>query len=97
MNHVEERDYAKGDQKQGPITSEQLKGLAKSGDLKSTDLVWTEGMPEWKQAGAGQRDIPPGTLSFWTAAYPNGTSKVTPFEGDETVTESSVGPDIRSA
>jgi GYF domain 2 len=73
--------YAKGDQKQGPITSEQLKGLAKSGDLKSTDLVWTEGMPEWKQAGAGQRDIPPGTLSFWTAAYPDRTSESDSLRG----------------
>ena len=89
--------YAKGDQKQGPITSEQLKGLAKSGDLKSTDLVWTEGMPEWKQAGAGQRDIPPEPSRSGPPPIPTGPHKVTPFEGDETVTESSVGPDIRSA
>jgi hypothetical protein len=46
--------YAKGDQKQGPITSEQFRGLAMSGALKPTDLVWTEGMTDWIEASAVQ-------------------------------------------
>ena len=44
--------YAKGDQKQGPITSGQLRSLAGSGELKPTDLVWTEGMKTWQMASS---------------------------------------------
>lgn len=40
--------YAKGDHKHGPITSAELKAHAMSGELKPSDLVWTEGMADWK-------------------------------------------------
>lgn len=50
--------YAKGGQKQGPITSEQLRALAKSGALEATDLVWTEGMKDWKKASSVKGLIP---------------------------------------
>jgi hypothetical protein len=42
--------YAKGEHKKGPITSDQFRNLAKSGALKPTDLVWTEGMADWGKA-----------------------------------------------
>lgn len=42
--------YAKDGQRHGPITSEQLKDLADSGVLRSTDLVWSEGQTDWEPA-----------------------------------------------
>ena len=34
-----------------PVTTAQLKQLAEQGLLKPDDLVWQEGMSEWKPAG----------------------------------------------
>lgn len=42
--------YARGGQKIGPVTSQELRYLAASGSLQPADLVWTEGMAEWKEA-----------------------------------------------
>ncbi len=66
--------YAKGDQKQGPITPEQLKALAKSGALKPTNLVWTEGMKDWTQAGS-VKGLFPGTQSLPPTPGPTTTTK----------------------
>ena len=43
--------YMKGDQQHGPVTSEQLKHLARSGALMRSDMLWKEGMKEWVVAG----------------------------------------------
>ena len=43
--------YARGDQKQGPLSSAELGQLARSGKLLRTDLIWKEGMSEWRPAG----------------------------------------------
>src|SRR6185312_13426904 len=43
--------YAKGKQKVGPVTEGQLKGLARSGEVARTDMVWKQGMAKWIQAG----------------------------------------------
>ena len=61
--------YSKDGKKIGPISAQELKSLADSGGLLPTDLVWKEGMSEWKQAGsinglflAGQRPkVPPAS------------------------------------
>ncbi len=42
--------YAKGDKKHGPVSSKQLKQLARTGELLPTDLVWKEGAADWKPA-----------------------------------------------
>lgn len=42
--------YSKDGQPQGPVTPEQLKGLAASGLLAPNDFVWTEGMSQWAEA-----------------------------------------------
>ncbi|WP_417379452.1 GYF domain-containing protein [Gimesia sp.] len=42
--------YTKEGERQGPITSKQLKQLAVSGEIQPTDLVWTEGKDDWKPA-----------------------------------------------
>ena len=44
--------YAKGNQKYGPITAENLKQLADSGQLSPNDLVWREGMPQWTNSAS---------------------------------------------
>lgn len=43
--------YAKNNTKHGPVSNAQLKSLAADGQLQPTDLVWKEGMEEWKPAG----------------------------------------------
>lgn len=42
--------YAKDNDRHGPISSGELKQLARDGVLKPTDLVWKEGMPDWQPA-----------------------------------------------
>jgi hypothetical protein len=42
--------YAIEDQEKGPVTAAQLKGLAASGQLNPDDLVWREGLDDWKPA-----------------------------------------------
>ncbi len=61
--------YVRGGQETGPITSQELRDLAAAGTLRSADLVWAEGMPEWREAGSvvglfpaangGERPEPP--------------------------------------
>ena len=43
--------YAQNNNKYGPINSAQLKSLVENGQLQKTDLVWKEGMDDWKPAG----------------------------------------------
>ena len=39
--------YRRDDQQHGPISSDQLKELAASGEVRPTDIVWKEGLPQW--------------------------------------------------
>lgn len=48
MNH--EWYYSSGDTRFGPVTEERLKELAISGELKPSDLIWHDGMPDWSEA-----------------------------------------------
>jgi len=42
--------YSKGGQQHGPISHDELKALAESGQLQPGDLVWKEGMDGWLPA-----------------------------------------------
>jgi hypothetical protein len=42
--------YAKNGQQLGPVSAEVLTRLAASGQVQPTDLVWSEGMPNWAPA-----------------------------------------------
>jgi hypothetical protein len=44
--------YAKGGEKTGPVTHAELLALARSGGLARSDVVWSEGMPQWAEAGS---------------------------------------------
>ncbi|MCX7666652.1 MAG: DUF4339 domain-containing protein [Gemmataceae bacterium] len=43
--------YAIGEDRQGPISLDELRQLATDGTLRPSDLVWNETMSDWKQAG----------------------------------------------
>lgn len=43
--------YAQDGKKYGPVTPKQLRGMAEKGQLRPTDLVWREGMLDWRTAG----------------------------------------------
>lgn len=60
------------DKRSGPVTTAQLRGLATSGEVVSTDLIWKEGMAAWMPAGrakglfpqqAGPPPLPSGNAS----------------------------------
>jgi hypothetical protein len=44
--------YSRNGKQHGPVSSSELKSLASSGQLAPTDMVWKEGMGEWKRAGS---------------------------------------------
>jgi hypothetical protein len=51
--------YAKDDQRLGPVSEQELKGLATDGKLKPGDLVWRDGMPDWVEARTQAVLFPP--------------------------------------
>ncbi len=42
----------------GPFSSEQLKAMARNGLITKEDLVWKEGMDDWRPAGESRRLFP---------------------------------------
>lgn len=40
--------YSKNGTQIGPIAEDELSAKIKSGEVSSTDLIWQEGMPDWK-------------------------------------------------
>lgn len=44
--------YNRNGEKHGPISDSDLRTLAADGSLKPDDLIWKEGMAEWRKAGA---------------------------------------------
>lgn len=51
--------YAKDDQRLGPVSEQELKGLATDGKLRPNDLVWRDGMPDWVEARTQAVLFPP--------------------------------------
>src|SRR5437773_67952 len=43
--------YAQSGKRLGPVSLEQIRSLAASGELRREDLVWTAGMSQWSPAG----------------------------------------------
>ena len=46
--------FTRNGQPMDPIPAAELKRMAAAGDLKPTDLVWKEGMPNWVKASAAK-------------------------------------------
>ena len=40
--------YSKNGMQLGPLSTEELSGKARGGEVSPSDLVWKEGMPDWK-------------------------------------------------
>jgi hypothetical protein len=55
--------YTSNGQRMEPVTRAELERLAASGLLQRTDLVWTEGMPQWVRADAGRGLFPKHVLA----------------------------------
>ncbi|MHC4796503.1 MAG: DUF4339 domain-containing protein, partial [Planctomycetota bacterium] len=55
--------YHKNNQQMGPISSQELKQLAQTGELKPTDLVWKEGMDNWAPAQQVHTLFPQGAIN----------------------------------
>jgi GYF domain 2/Domain of unknown function (DUF4282) len=51
--------YTKNGERQGPVSSSQLRQLAQSGELLPTDMVFKEGGTEWKLATTVSNLFPP--------------------------------------
>jgi hypothetical protein len=43
--------YAQGNTQRGPVAADVVIDALRSGSLSAGDLVWCEGMPQWKPAG----------------------------------------------
>ncbi|QTN31926.1 CD225/dispanin family protein [Akkermansiaceae bacterium] len=54
--------YSKNGTQLGPLTDEELKAKASSGEVLATDLVWKEGMADWKAYGQVP-ELHPGGIS----------------------------------
>lgn len=50
--------YSKEDQRFGPHTASELKGIATAGQLVSTDLIWKEGLKNWLPASSAKGLFP---------------------------------------
>lgn len=79
------------DQQVGPISYRDLKQLVEAGELRSTDLIWKEGLPEWLPAnefhGLFTRKAGPPRLPRRTVA-----DQVTQISNGETLHESNNNP-----
>src|SRR5688572_4318724 len=54
----------------GPVSEIELKVLAASGQLKSTDLIWRDGLADWMPAGKV-----PGLFGVATVAKPDAAAE----------------------
>jgi len=79
--------YAQGDEENGPVTAVQLKALAEQGKLRPSDLVWKEGMEDWKPANevrglfsaeAAEKAAPPSETPAEAPSAPPSPSIATP-------------------
>jgi len=54
----DEWHYSKGDQRLGPISTDELKAMASDGRLSPDDMIWKKGMPEWAPASSAKGLFP---------------------------------------
>jgi hypothetical protein len=52
--------YSKNGQQLGPISEQELSSKSSSGEISARDLVWKEGMSDWKPLGEVMRFTPSG-------------------------------------
>lgn len=76
---------AGGKEQRGPVSEEQLRAKIRAGEIKSSELVWSDGMSEWKPViseptfqSAFQQTTAPAVIPAPTVAA---QSAVPPFGG----------------
>ncbi len=64
--------YAKGNQRFGPVEEPEMRRLIAVGGVQRNDLVWREGLPDWRPAGELETFFPPPAppMPFPVAPYP---------------------------
>ena len=70
---------ARNNQQAGPYTLEQLNQMLTSQQVLLTDLVWHEGMTEWKALG----ELTQGKLVYEPIGYNPATPESTPFQNQD--------------
>ncbi len=80
--------YSKNDTQFGPISSAELKQLAASGGLSPSDLIWKEGMVEWKVAGTVKGLFAEQSITIAPPPLPQNT------ENEQAATGSSVTSNV---
>lgn len=54
MNSAMQWYYAKNGVQMGPVGIDELRAKITSGEISATDMVWREGMPDWRKAAEVQ-------------------------------------------
>lgn len=68
--------YARGGERVGPLTAEQMRALAADGQLRRDDSVWADGMSHWAPAGGQPElfDVMPPSAVIAVAGATDGTA-----------------------
>ncbi|MGD7654475.1 MAG: GYF domain-containing protein [Verrucomicrobiales bacterium] len=65
--------YSKDKTQLGPVPEDELKAKIASGEVTGEDMVWREGMPDWRRVAAVSELAPPSRLGPQSAgAVPTG-------------------------
>jgi TM2 domain-containing membrane protein YozV len=75
--------YSVDGSQQGPVTAAELKKLATDGKIKAEDLVWKDGMAEWKAANTIKGLFGAGTASGGTVVPKADSKAVAKPEADD--------------
>ncbi|MCW8129376.1 MAG: DUF4339 domain-containing protein [Planctomycetota bacterium] len=63
--------YTKQDKQEGPVTTDELKQMARAGIVTRDCLVWQEGWPDWRHASSVEGMFPtPPPIPRGTSAKP---------------------------
>jgi len=73
--------YLKGDEKNGPVSSEELRQLTISGKIERMDMVWKDGMGDWVAASSvkglfASQPPPPPAMKSTPPPAPAATSQI---------------------
>ena len=88
--------YGHNGQQFGPFTDEQLKQLADSGQLQSTDVVWKKGMAQWVKASQLKGLFPPVATPGQQHSPAPVSSETNPTPLTSPPNEQDAGSDIES-
>ena len=78
--------YVAGGVSKGPITIEEVKTLLGSGQLRSSDLLWHDGMDQWTQAAKVEGLVPRQPLTV-APTTPPPSKLIVPFVATNTLKE----------